>query len=233
MGDTNARGDLDTFILAGQAAVVATRAIAQRHGDRMIFVGWAAGDGTGGFGGPDSPRRIAEDAETSDHLIRLATNIASQAAVTILQSLLTGDQSREALASVAGVESNARTIIEHFQRRTRIIWSHTSAYAPEGRNTLQRICVGALVARSERGVSILLGHRAATRPFFPNVWDVPGGHCEPGELPEQTLVRELQEEIGIRPTAWRRLGDLDATVPDSDAIMIVQPDRAWQLRRGT
>jgi hypothetical protein len=105
MGDTNARGDLDTFIQAGQAAVVATRAIAQRHGDRMIFVGWAAGDGTGGFGGPDSPRRIAEDAETSDHLIRLATNVASQAAVTILQSLLTGDQSREALASVAGVES--------------------------------------------------------------------------------------------------------------------------------
>jgi hypothetical protein len=104
MGDTNDRGDLNTFIQAGQAAVAAARAIARLHGDRMVFVGWAAENGTGGFGGPDSPRRIADDAETSGHLIRLATNIASQAAVTILRSLLSGDQSREALASIAGVE---------------------------------------------------------------------------------------------------------------------------------
>jgi 8-oxo-dGTP diphosphatase len=38
------------------------------------------------------------------------------------------------------------------------------------------------------------------------VWDVPGGHCEPGEPPERTLVRELQEELGVTPTAWRPLG---------------------------
>ena len=86
---------------------------------------------------------------------------------------------------------------------------------------MHRICVGALVARDEGEVRILLGHRSASRAFFPNVWDVPGGHCEPGESREQTLVRELQEEIGITPTAWRPLGDLHGTVPGSDETVVL------------
>jgi mutator protein MutT len=40
------------------------------------------------------------------------------------------------------------------------------------------------------------------RDFYPNVWDVFGGHMEPGEEQAETLVRELQEELGITPTQW-------------------------------
>jgi mutator protein MutT len=69
----------------------------------------------------------------------------------------------------------------------------------------QRDCVGALIVRQR---SILLGWRSASRTFFPNVWDVFGGHVEPGEQPEQTLVRELHEELGIYPTRWRRFETL-------------------------
>lgn len=47
---------------------------------------------------------------------------------------------------------------------------------------------------------ILLGKRTPNREFFPNVWDVFGGHIEPDEERDQTLIRELKEELGITPT---------------------------------
>ena len=33
---------------------------------------------------------------------------------------------------------------------------------------------------------------------YPDTWDVPGGHVEDVETPEQCIVREMQEEMGIR-----------------------------------
>jgi 8-oxo-dGTP diphosphatase len=37
---------------------------------------------------------------------------------------------------------------------------------------------------------------------FPNHWDLFGGHLEEGETPEQALVREVKEELGIDLKAW-------------------------------
>lgn len=34
----------------------------------------------------------------------------------------------------------------------------------------------------------------------PNTWSLIGGTAEEGETPEQTLFREIEEEIGIRPS---------------------------------
>lgn len=61
----------------------------------------------------------------------------------------------------------------------------------EGSAPMAWVCVGALVTRQHTSVDILLVRRAANRAFYPDVWDAPGGHCEPGEQPEHTLVREL------------------------------------------
>lgn len=32
---------------------------------------------------------------------------------------------------------------------------------------------------------------------YPGMWDVPGGHVEKGETPEECIVREMKEEIGL------------------------------------
>jgi 8-oxo-dGTP diphosphatase len=37
---------------------------------------------------------------------------------------------------------------------------------------------------------------------FPNHWDFFGGHIEAGESPEQALVREVKEELGIDLWHW-------------------------------
>lgn len=44
---------------------------------------------------------------------------------------------------------------------------------------------------------ILLAHRSPARRWYPDVWDLPGGHVEPGESGVQALVRELDEELGV------------------------------------
>jgi 8-oxo-dGTP diphosphatase len=54
-----------------------------------------------------------------------------------------------------------------------------------------------------RGGSVLLERRPDDAAVSPGVWDLPGGHVEPGERPEQTLVRELREELGIAVRAFR------------------------------
>lgn len=73
--------------------------------------------------------------------------------------------------------------------------------------------VAALIVQGER---ILLGKRSPERAFWPNVWDVFGGHIEPDEQPEQALVRELQEELGISLKQWVELGILREAVPEQN-----------------
>ncbi|MFX1250815.1 MAG: NUDIX hydrolase [Promethearchaeota archaeon] len=65
-----------------------------------------------------------------------------------------------------------------------------------------KICAAGILLKKGK---ILLGKRSADRKFYPNVWDLIGGHCKGNETPEQTLLRELQEEVGVRPTKFIHL----------------------------
>jgi 8-oxo-dGTP pyrophosphatase MutT (NUDIX family) len=90
--------------------------------------------------------------------------------------------------------------------------------------------VAAIIIQGDR---ILLGQRSPGRAFWPDVWDVFGGHVEPDEQPDQTLVREVQEELDISPTQWRQLEVLKecvparANVPAQDLIVHLYCVTAW------
>ncbi len=43
---------------------------------------------------------------------------------------------------------------------------------------------------------VLLAQRPEGKPMA-GLWEFPGGKVEPGETPEQTVIRELAEELGI------------------------------------
>jgi|SRR5687768_13215785 len=86
---------------------------------------------------------------------------------------------------------------------------------------MERVCVGALMVKQDDAPYLLLSKRAAHRTFYPDVWDMPGGHCEPGETPEQTLVRELSEEIGVTPTAWHLLNEVRAELPGEEELLVL------------
>lgn len=55
------------------------------------------------------------------------------------------------------------------------------------------VVAGALI----KGRRILLCHRSPGRRWYPDVWDLPGGHVELGETPTEALERELLEELGV------------------------------------
>jgi 8-oxo-dGTP pyrophosphatase MutT (NUDIX family) len=56
------------------------------------------------------------------------------------------------------------------------------------------ISVAALV----RDGLVLLVHRHPSRRWYPDCWDLVGGHVEAGELPHQAVGRECLEEIGVQ-----------------------------------
>lgn len=91
------------------------------------------------------------------------------------------------------------------------------------------ICVVGLLRREG---CILLGKRAATRMWYPDVWDLPGGHCESGETYVDTLTRELGEEIGVTPLAWAPLAVLRGpdSAPGGPLVLHIYDVTAW---RGT
>ncbi len=76
---------------------------------------------------------------------------------------------------------------------------------------MARIGVGGVLLRGDH---ILLGKRSADRTLYPGVWDTVGGHWIEGETHEQTLVRELGEELGVIPLEYRLLAVLADPRPD-------------------
>ena len=75
--------------------------------------------------------------------------------------------------------------------------------------------------------TLLLGKRSPQRALAPNVWDVLGGHVEPGESAEAALVRELDEELGIKATHMTLLEVLDDPHP-FDGVFWLYLVETWE-----
>ena len=62
-----------------------------------------------------------------------------------------------------------------------------------------RIVLVAACALVDVDGRVLLAQRPEGKAMA-GLWEFPGGKVEPGETPEQTLIRELAEELGINVT---------------------------------
>lgn len=67
--------------------------------------------------------------------------------------------------------------------------------------TTERVVVGAAVLDGGR----LLAARRSAPPALAGRWELPGGKVEDGETPEQALVRELHEELGVEAEPLERI----------------------------
>ena len=73
---------------------------------------------------------------------------------------------------------------------------------------------------------LLISLRPEGKPW-PGFWEFPGGKVDPGETPEQALVRELWEELGITVTAPEPFRVLDYTYPERTVRLHFYRVRHW------
>jgi mutator protein MutT len=64
--------------------------------------------------------------------------------------------------------------------------------------------------------TVLLAKRSSERRIYPNRWSFPGGHVEPGESLHDALVRELGEEVGVRPLSFEKVGVIEEPDPQAN-----------------
>jgi 8-oxo-dGTP pyrophosphatase MutT (NUDIX family) len=98
---------------------------------------------------------------------------------------------------------------------------------PDADTTLKRAAVTIALAEADAAgeAALLLTLRASSLRAHSNQWALPGGRCDPGETPDVTALRELEEEIGLAPGAGAVLGTLD-DYPTRSGYLIT-PVVAW------
>ena len=72
----------------------------------------------------------------------------------------------------------------------------------------------------ERDGEILICQRRPDQPHALK-WEFPGGKVEAGETPEQALVRELREELGIEAEGSSEIERYEFSYPGKSPILLI------------
>lgn len=70
----------------------------------------------------------------------------------------------------------------------------------------------AIILRENNGINEIFSTQRGYGDFKGG-WEIPGGKLEPGETPEQCIVREIQEELQTTVQPVRELGVVDYDYP--------------------
>lgn len=94
------------------------------------------------------------------------------------------------------------------------------------------IVVVALIHDSDK---ILIVRRAANKAFHPSMFELPGGHLELNETPENGLRREIMEELGCNVRVEQLVDaftyhDEEAFKIELSYLCVLEPNEAVQLR---
>jgi 8-oxo-dGTP diphosphatase len=69
---------------------------------------------------------------------------------------------------------------------------------------MEKKAIDVVCAIMENDGKILLGKRSAPRQHA-GFWELPGGKIDPGETPQDALLREIMEELGVTIEVGKRL----------------------------
>ena len=91
-----------------------------------------------------------------------------------------------------------------------------------------KVVVVAACALVDPDGRVLLAQRPEGKPMA-GLWEFPGGKVETGETPEQTLIRELEEELGIvvKEACLAPLTFASHSYPDFHLLMPLYVCRRW------
>ena len=91
-----------------------------------------------------------------------------------------------------------------------------------------KIVVVAACALVDPDGRVLLAQRPQGKPMA-GLWEFPGGKVESGERPEETLIRELEEELGIvvKEACLAPFTFASHTYPDFHLLMPLYVCRRW------
>ena len=101
-----------------------------------------------------------------------------------------------------------------------------SRFAPPDDGSGRESAVLVAFAATADGPGILLIERAATMRTHAGQAAFPGGAADPGEGPEQTALREAQEEVGLDPASVHVVATLPALFLAPSGF-VVTPVVAW------